>query len=301
MQIRFPVPSKYKDIADYFSDFVSMNEGIEGFSHRGIASALGWPVSFMSDVMARRKNVTCLRAIQFSQYARFDPIDAERLVLLAVLEPLPKVYQDLIVAKNVSDERFERLPEDLTDILYNLDILTVFEIISWADGKILVEDIVRLSATRPLTDQQVKKSVEALERKRVLRQLEDGTFELLVRHLVADERSSEMEQMRRKRQKELHQEFATNFISYLSEANCVGPSEFTSSLISLPRDRIRELADRMIALRNWILEFGIQASKNPRESLDQWLLFQLDLNLFPVINKGIAKQLSNQVGSPEPG
>lgn len=76
----------------------------------------------------------------------------------------------------------------------------------------------------------------------------------------------------------IHVEYAKLFIAY-----CMNPHRiacYNSGFVELPRDRMEEVFMRIEGARNWILKL---AEETQNKDDDRTLLFQFDLNLFPLV------------------
>ncbi|MDO9181494.1 MAG: hypothetical protein Q7U04_03755, partial [Bacteriovorax sp.] len=77
----FPKIDDYLDCASYFKDLYEQNQLINPpLSYRQFALEINWPVSYLNDVINKRRTMTLTRAFEFSRLAKFNVLEIERLV-----------------------------------------------------------------------------------------------------------------------------------------------------------------------------------------------------------------------------
>lgn len=87
----------------------------------------------------------------------------------------------------------------------------------------------------------------------------------------------------------MHTRFASLFASFFRNAPLFGPALYNSAFVHLDVSRFEEVAEKIVALRNWILEIS---RIDEAVTLDRDVrLFQLDFNLTPICHKKTAQGL----------
>jgi hypothetical protein len=79
----FPKVATCKSVAEYFKDFVELNKEHPRFTFRNFGEAVGWPHSYLGDLVAGRKPLTVSRVLEFAKFASFTPLETERLLLMS--------------------------------------------------------------------------------------------------------------------------------------------------------------------------------------------------------------------------
>lgn len=278
-KFKFPSPYKHETVCNFFSDFISLNQKSDSFSHRHIADKLGWPTSYISDLVKGRKNLTCLRSIEFSSFANYSPLETERLLFIGIHTGLPiskqnNIFSEKILGK-ITKNRIQN--NDQLDLIYDPKTLFVFEIIKWCKKYISPENISKLLKTFKIKTSDVELVLKKLDDRNVIEYEPQKKLKIKQPILWADECGDSAMGI------EVHKHFAESFIQFCDDPQ--GPALFNSVLLELPKEKFPELADQIIALRNWFQNLAIETFNSKINNTDDTFVFQLDLNLFPIIDK----------------
>jgi hypothetical protein len=278
-KIKIPSPVKFTDSQQYFKELYTLNKVYNSaFSYRSFAAKIKWPVSYLSDLVAGRKPLTISRAIEFSEFFSLNSVEREHLVLFAM-------PSDSLKEKKLRHDPNHLLHHNpqLDDLLLTCDVLTLYRLLSWKKknmtaAEINEEFLVFFEPTR--LDQALTK----IEELKIFKWKDDGTL------LSADSTKipqfidhAEAKQDKKYEGLEWHKSAAMNLLSFIEQPK--SPSAYNSSLVAIPRGQFMPVAMKMLELRNWIEDLSkehLAASNEPDKSSH---LMQLDLNLFPVINR----------------
>ena len=268
---RIPSPYDFDDPESFFAEFIALNAHNAEFSHRTAARWLHWPLSYLADVAAGRRNLTPARAVEFARAAGFDPLATERLILLGLHATLPERLRDLGMSPTLSSKGGDAVAVgDAVDKTHSRLLLSliVFETIKWLGRANDAGEIASCIRTVEATVDDVEAVIESLVGDGVLRSEPDGSVTILRDSLVADEIGFE----------QVHQQGARSLMSYVERP--ARPHSLNVCFAPLSRSAFAEYRRRLIGLRNWFERASALAAKSPDQS--DVLLYQLDLNLFPV-------------------
>jgi len=286
--LNFPSVYNFSDISDYFLAFLKANEEKSFFSHRYFANKIEWPLGYLNDVISKRRGLTINRCMQFIEFSNMDPIASERFVYLCLKNNLNE-KQKKIVDQKLPKSRGAQLIDDGTkkELFHEQANHLVFSILKWCKQNLTDEQIQELSPVVSLSLESIKNARQTLLDQKIIRVSEDDIgIEFLNPNFMVDEvYSAPVSQ--------LHQAFARSSVNYYNHNP--GPATLNCGFIELPRARFKEITEKMLAFRNWLLDYASDyEAHNKRERLDETLVFQFDLNLFPVMNKALAKKMSEQ-------
>jgi uncharacterized protein (TIGR02147 family) len=265
-----------KSASSFFKKFIELNRDRKGFSQRAVSTRLKWPVSYLPDLIRGRKPLSIQRAVQFARYFKLSPIDMEKLILLSLHDQ--KMIDSLENAslKNTKSQTRKNAPEDLD--LLDAHLLLVLECIRWFKGQATAEGLSELLKPRGLTEKDILKSIKILMKKDLI-QKENEHYKTTSKAILGDDFDSAANDA------QMHKQFASMTMEYFNQA--FGPAVYNSAFVHIERSRFEEIADRIVAFRNWLLEISaIDAQKEVHEDIR---LFQLDLNLTPIVSKPIAQ------------
>ena len=118
MHLSIPSPFDLDNPGDFFRAFIRMNSKADGFTHRSFADAIGWPVSYLSDVAQSRKSLTPARAIEFARFVGLDPLAAERLIFMGLHDVLPDSLRSSMEPA-LSSRHAQQYEGDATTVRYS--------------------------------------------------------------------------------------------------------------------------------------------------------------------------------------
>ncbi len=265
---KWKIPSvlDFEDPVNFFISLIEKNRGIRGFSQRNLSVKMGWPVSYLPDLLNRRKPFTVLQALQLIEYFDFDPLSKEKIILLAVASQLPKYKPDLL---SLARSRSSKRSTATTDWqLLDARALLVLEVVRWYRGNASLDRVVALMTKGFLSKTEILDALEFLQRKKVI-VVEAGRYRAIVNELHSDDDNPVDDSF--------HRDCALFFIRFLESS--LRPALYNSASIHLPISNFEEYADRIVALRNWL--FAQSRATIANQEAHDSVVFQLDLNLYP--------------------
>jgi uncharacterized protein (TIGR02147 family) len=294
--MKFPPIEKFNNYKDYLQDFYTLNKKQGGSgSYRFYAQKLGWPVSYLNDVLQGRKKLSLARALEFGKFAKMDLVDLERFIYLSLKdsesEEVKSYFEKKIQAEKNTETYFQvsQKPENAGDdfiiiperIFSDISLLAIFDLITWSNGSVKLSEIPELLYTFP----ELHKIDVLLEKIKILEnealitcvyssKKEIIKFEYVKKRLLfslTKETAHNMSQ---------YAENYSRFLKHTEQRGWIG-----SGFLKLPKEKLAEVQKRILSLRNWLIEIDKEVLENPREKRDDVLLFQLDLNLFSLIAK----------------
>lgn len=257
--------------SEFFKKMTEENKSASGFSQRSLSTYLEWPVSYIPDVIKERKPFTVARCLEFVRKFKVNPIDAERLIFLAVAS------QSKIDFESLNSLRVEKNPNlRLNDVdidLFSFEVLYVLEIVRWFHGKATKKNISAIIPEKKINSLQIENTLNLLVKKKIIKETK-GFYKAVDEGLFTDQTLAPAQE------KLLHQKFAENlkqFYDYLDTPACG-----STSFVQIDVSRFIEIRDKITSLRNWIQEISkIDSQKSQSQDI---LLFQLDFYLTPQFN-----------------
>jgi hypothetical protein len=247
------------------------------YSQRALARKLKWPRAYLSDVLHGRKSFTVPRALQFAKAMKLDSYQVERLLFLTLKEsddPEVGAYFERVIARE-GDDTSRTTPVERA-LWQRVETMAVFEAIKWAGTRLAPAEIKRLLFSFPSLDEaRIAAIVAELERNDIV--VYDPKTKTTIfpgGNLFQDDLDADAVT----RDAAIHKQFAMNFINYWS--NPQAPFCLNSAFVRLPLAGIDTVKSRMVMLRNWLFDLDEALSKSAKP--EPSLVFQLDLNLFPI-------------------
>jgi hypothetical protein len=270
---------RYTDCRAYLAAFVAAGRKRgAAYSQRAIARKLKWPRAYLSDVLHGRKSFTVPRALQFAKAMKLDSYQIERLLFLTLKEsgdPEVGAYFEGVIARETDDS--VRLRQIERTLWQRVETMAIFETLKWAGALLAPAEIKRLLFSFPSLDEERIAAIIA-DFKRDGLVFHDPQTET-TRFLEGDGfQDNFTDAVSVKRDAAIYKQFAMNFINYWS--NPQTPFCLNSAFVRLPLAEIDTVKSRMVMLRNWLLDLDADLAKS--EAPEPSLVFQLDLNLFPI-------------------
>lgn len=279
--MQLPVLMDYDDYRSYFRDLYRINkEKRRLFSYRLFARKVRWPVHYMHDVISGKRKLTLRRAVEFIRVAKLDAFETERLVFLVLADS-----DDANVAAFAGSQLKARSPRQGDDVGVldeqnpfekGLDFIAMRELYKWAGRLLPPAAIVRLLYSRHLSEAAVEALTRGLRDKGWISIDAEGrvevTDEMIFRHRHsknAEVAASDLE-------------YVDNIARFLRDKRSPG-LRFTA-FTQLPLARIPEIHAKIVSLRNWILEIGLETGKNRGIPPKDRTMFQFSGFLFPLID-----------------
>ncbi len=275
MHLSIPSPFDLDNPGDFFRAFIRMNSKADGFTHRSFADAIGWPVSYLSDVAQSRKSLTPARAIEFARFVGLDPLAAERLIFMGLHDVLPDSLRSSMEPA-LSSRHAQQYEGDATTLRYSRHFraFAVFETIKWL-GRVIDDgrEVSQSLTTLDVTPNEVLEIVKDFVQEGVMTIDQDGRAIIQQPTFFADEPGAEA----------VHAETACSLARYVTRPN--RPHSLNVAWLPLRRSSFEEYRRKILGLRNWFLEesarVGRQSTESTASTEGDVFLYQLDLNLFP--------------------
>lgn len=286
-KVKFLPPINFSNAQSYFKDFFVTNKiGHSKFSYRLFAKLIGWPPSYLSDLVAGRKNLTVDRAIEFANYFKMNNINKEHMLWLA-LANTHKNNQDTFLQQKskINPNASLYQSESGMDETLWFDVVWVLQILTWKKKKLTVQELVAAFELPGFTVERLQRALDKVEKENYLEWDDDGRLrgKNQVTHLPTSFDHSDTKGDRRYQGINLHSYSTANFLHYVNNPH--GPSTYHTRPVAIPRGQFLAVAMKMIDLRNWMDELSNQHLAQSAEPAKDSYLMQLDLNLFPLTKK----------------
>jgi uncharacterized protein (TIGR02147 family) len=265
---KIPSPYNAKTAADYFLDMTELNAESKSFSQRELAKHLGWPISYIPDLIKNRKPFTVARSLEFIRIFKISPIDAEHIIFLAVAS---QSKTDLSQLKDIQKLRKPDSRKSLADVsLFTFEVLFIFEVLRWLRGHGNRKNLKLIVARQKLSDEVIDQTLDLLIAKDLVEETSKG-LTAKATGIFSDEPLDRSQEIR------LHQEFADNVARFFLAP--FQPGTGSTTFLQIHTNHIAEVKEKIVALRNWIQEVAEADEKatDPRTVG----LFQLDMYLLP--------------------
>jgi hypothetical protein len=249
-------------------------------SHRFFAKRLGWPSSYLADVCAGRRQLSIVKAVEFSTFMRMSGTDSERLMTMVLCE----------LAQDESTKRYLRQSlqrahsvayGDATvtakDALNDMESMAVFNLLLWSRRLLRPEVICRLLYTfKNLTPERVDAAVQRLMAAGVIAVTADGGLAFNIENVEIFDGSSQDPM-------EYYRSAARNFMQWCTTFK--DPAFHTSGVALLSKTHFLEARRRMIKMLHWLGEAENASKEDVRSGAGECLPFQFDLNLFCLLDR----------------
>jgi plasmid maintenance system antidote protein VapI len=226
-QWKLPKIHKQVSASQLLSEIVEKNTGVRGFSQRLLSTKLGWPVSYIPDVIKGRKALSVARALELAKYFDTTTIDTERIILLAIQSQ--NLGQTDVVTKVIEAKvpKTKKATEEFSLLRFN--IFLVFEAVRFLRGKATHDAILAVLSNTTLDSAGVERAVHLLIEKGFIEK-KQRTYRALKSDLASDDVGSKQEWIR------LHNEFSQNFQKV--SLNLPAPWSVFSAVLQIDADRI---------------------------------------------------------------
>lgn len=154
----------------------------------------------------------------------------------------------------------------------------VFSVLRWARKMLSPKEIKSILHTFKLSEEEIQLYINLLQEKKIFIAQPDGSINFLKKELIFDDFETTADG-----QININRKYAENFIRFSQAMQ--GPALYNSGLIEIPRSEFMNMAKKILDFRNWIIEVSRETVEAPKEKIDDTYLFQIDLNLFSVIDK----------------
>ena len=166
----FVSPLNYSDYRSYLEAFVQESRSkTRNFTHRNFSKKQGWPVSYLLDVLKRRRNLTLTRAFQFAQIQKLSLLETERLIHMVLREDKSGAHREYY--ENKIDPNYDGYKTNTVsdlDLIGDIELEAVFCILRWSKRMLSSAEIKRLLYTFDLTEQSIDLIIQKLFEKKVI-------------------------------------------------------------------------------------------------------------------------------------
>jgi len=276
--MKTPQISDYNDYREYLKDFIELNKQTSPkYSFRYFANKLSWPISLISDVINKRKNLSVSRAIEFSKFAKFDEFQTERLIYLSIIEsasPKAEIYlSDLLNSKSDTNEITSKTS---SKEFQDLELIAVYDYLKMKGQINPLLDIKKDLYTFNISEQRIKQIIEKLIKNSIIELQENNTIKIIKESpFLKDDKGKQTDQTGMI----IHSNYAKNVQSFLQ--NPQRPFSLNSGFICIKQSNYENVLRRTLAFRNWLLK---QDTSPAQSDKDQLKLYQFDINIFPISN-----------------
>lgn len=272
--MQIPPIARHTTCREFFKSFYDLNK-VESSKNslRAIAKKLQWPPAYLSDLKSGRRNLTALRAIQFSKFAKMDDVDLERLLHMTMLNDEHdevRTYAKRKLAHSGNHEMAGQggLPLDFV-------IESVSSLVRWIGRVPAAAEISEiLSASYAgITTSYIEAAFEKLEKSGLICRDQAGN-KILNAPIQATDCS-----------KNTGGKKFIKFCSPVKEA-----AELNSGILVIPTQSIPEVERRFQDLKNWLLTLWGPSQILSNSASKAALLCHYDLNLFAIVDLELIKQ-----------
>ncbi len=275
----------FANVSDFFKDFYLKNKKINSkFSYRYIAGRLKWPEMLFSDVANGRKSLSLRRALEFSGWVQMDVLETEGLALMTLSEGKDGKTVDLIndLRGRIYNPQHPERGELIVNYSFNLDTILVYAIIVWARGAITAEEILaQLEMRRKLTLTEINRAIEALIKEEFLDKDTAGKgYKLSGKEIVRNAFDFGIAETFTP----ILEEYAEILPEFLPKEYF--PFALNHTILELPFSRNKEIFEKLTAFKNWLYQISRETKIATKTNLEDTVVFQLGLDLFPVHKAG---------------
>ena len=285
-------PRKFLTIDEYIKSAVDHHKQRNyRNSDRSFALKIGWSASYLNDVCKKRKKATLPKILTLAKNLKLTPLQTEHVIYLCLANTEKKevgsYFQKYIYAnadKEIVSKQSSIDRQFFTNTLNGL----VFEILRWARKKMLASEILDLLTMikHRVTEAEIKQSINYLESNGIVEFDQQGTLIAFQEDHVLDERGSgELERSG----VDIHRQYSQNFMDFIDFFQ--SPSMFNSGFVEIARKDFMSIASKMLDMRNDLIAYSKKANKFSKPSPWQSLVFQFDINLFPMLDKSKEKKV----------
>ncbi len=280
-------PVKYDCYVEYFKEFYEFNkQKYPNFSYQYFSNKAQWPNSLLGDIINERRGLTVGRAVQFISALNMDHLDSEHLIYLIFKgsnNPQVKSFFSEAIQKKFNFDHYREL--EVKDLAFkDIDYLGVFELLLWAKEKLSPEKVCQLlGLSSSITPEKVTLIYSKLEEVGAVKFHPDNSIEALV-DSVFYSTSGEEDKL-----EWLFLQFSKNNRAYSKK--WYTPHVLNTFYLELPMDRMEEILDKMIMMRNWLMELSFEMREKKKTEKKEGLVFQADMNLFPIMDKKLTDGL----------
>lgn len=283
-----PKIKNFLNYSDYFNNFYESNKKIDKkFSFRFIAKKLNWPLSYLPELITKKKKLTIQRALEFAKVFDLNSVDSERLIYLTLHDQLNPDLQHILDDKiylNQSKKIFKSTvsTEEYQKLFLHLDVLVVHQYLMLHQGKLNKKNILNSMVLFPqINAERVDEIIQILLARDVLKQINKNEFKVLKSNLFLnqDDLDQNQDAELKKQIYESEVNYSDVYKKFLEKP--FGRGCYFSGFIQIPDDHIQVAIDKILDLREFLLKMSesAQASTNDKKKV-----YQLAAHLFQLLN-----------------
>jgi hypothetical protein len=276
----YPKPSHCKNCLEFLTKLFELNKKKnKNFSYSNISTSLKWPPSLIPDLIKDRRKLSLQRALELGSWLNLDVIELEYLVMLCLRDSPVGIVEDYF-NKKISEDLDASHPkrgESIQDTNLSILDMAVLSVISWKKGRVKREEIVTCLKIFPdFKSENCEKSIDNLISEKFISKLDNSTFQILNDDPTRQSWGIDTPEM--KERYDQYSQVLSNFFQHM-----YFPYSINSALILLPVDRRKEIFEKFMITKNWLYNISDELKKT--KSLDDTLVFQLNMHLFPIVSQ----------------
>lgn len=266
---KLPGVFKIESAGQFFSKMTELNKSSKTFSQRELAKFLEWPVSYIPDLIKGRKPFTVTRSLELIRAFRIHPVDAEHLIFLAIASQSKADLTDIQDLRRIKSPKMrENLFPELT--IFKFEAFLTCEAVALLGPNASRAKIERLLASKGMEAEMVGACLKLLLQKKLIKEAKNG-FTCVVEKAYSNVNFSSEES------RELQQAFLENAKNFFNDF--FRPATGSSAFVVINKGRYDEVREKILTLKNWILEVSVVDHKAAPEDT---VLFQFEQHLLPV-------------------
>lgn len=273
------IPSifKFSDSSTYFKEFIDANKKLN-YSGRKLSTDLNWPISYMIDMVKKRKPLSLLRAGEFAKFANFGPLELERIIWIALNETGDEatkcffqnklnINPDLVLTPK---QNFHFSSEE--DYFYTT---LVCQTIIYKKQKMTAQEIFDILKLPHLEIKKIENSLQIISQNNLISWNEETLSYHPAVNLEYDNHNihdpSPYQGIK------IHEYATRNFLDFINNPRT--PSAYITGCSLISKEQFMPLAMQLFHLKNLIVQMS---QENIADRKDNLRLMQFDLNLFTI-------------------
>jgi len=279
-KIIFPSIFKFNESATYFKEFIDQNKKNE-ISGRHLSNLLNWPISYMIDMTKKRKPLSLLRAGEFAKFAKFDSLEHERIIWIALNETGDDATKCFFQNKLNINPDLVLTPKSNYHFASEEDYFyttLVCQFILFKQRKVKTEELLSEIKLPHLKKEQVEEALKIIEKDELIKWNETGSFFYPAVNLEYDNHN--VRDPSAYQGIKIHEYYAKNFIDFINQPR--SPSAYISGFSLISKKQFMPIAMQLFHLKNLIMQMN---NENLNSNTADLRLMQFDLNLFTLARK----------------
>lgn len=284
-----PKTKNFTNASDFFKSFYEINKKENSnISYRHLALKLKWPISYIPELIAKKRRLTVQRAIEFSQKLKMKPSDTEKLVFLAIKELVDEPFKIFIDEKFLFNTKATQFTGNINskehELFLDLKNLMMHQYLSLKQGKVDINEVLSWQTSMSSLDKnEVLLILKRLMDLNIIKKVDQNTFEILKDELFWSPDSDISNSENKCRTLQIEALYAKNYIEFLK--NPKGKGTFTSGFIQISESLFEETRGKINSLRDYLFEQSKKTSMDPKFNREEKNVYQIGLQLFPVLHK----------------